>query len=63
MQRRNAAVRETRSDGVGSHGPKVFVLCGATGELADRGVLPAFFTLMIEGPAPVRLAGGQQRAR
>ncbi|MGI8880940.1 MAG: glucose-6-phosphate dehydrogenase [Jatrophihabitans sp.] len=33
-------------------GPTVFVLFGATGDLAKRMVLPAFYTLMIEGLLP-----------
>jgi glucose-6-phosphate 1-dehydrogenase len=33
-------------------GPTVFVLFGATGDLAKRMVLPAFFTLAIEGLLP-----------
>ena len=33
-------------------GPTVFVLFGATGDLARRMVLPAFYTLAIEGLLP-----------
>ncbi len=33
-------------------GPTVFVLFGATGDLAKRMVLPAFYTLMLEGLLP-----------
>ena len=35
-----------------SPGPTVFVLFGATGDLARRMVLPAFYTLAIEGLLP-----------
>src|ERR1700741_5028457 len=33
-------------------GPTVFVLFGATGDLAKRMVLPAFYTLAVEGLLP-----------
>jgi glucose-6-phosphate 1-dehydrogenase len=44
---------------VSQPGPTVFVLFGATGDLAKRMVLPAFFTLAKEGllPAKWRLVG------
>ena len=43
--------------------PSVFVLFGATGDLAKRMVLPAFFTLAKEGLLPERwrLVGNGQR--
>ena len=44
-------------------GPTVFVLFGATGDLAKRMVLPAFYTLAIEGLLPDRLGAGRQRPR
>src|SRR6202000_3390904 len=45
--------------GVGDPGPTVFVLFGATGDLAGRMVLPAFYQLASEGlmPAQWRLVG------
>src|SRR3569833_3508155 len=43
-------------------GPTVFVLFGATGDLARRMVLPAFYTLAIEGLLPEkRILGGNGR--
>src|SRR5260370_35180957 len=43
-------------------GPTVFVLLGATGDLARRLVLPAFYRLAIEGLLPRRwLLGGNGR--
>ncbi len=38
--------------GSGRPGPTVFVLFGATGDLAKRMVLPAFYQLMLEGLLP-----------
>ncbi|HTU73775.1 MAG TPA: glucose-6-phosphate dehydrogenase (NADP(+)) [Trebonia sp.] len=45
--------------GTGDPGPTVFVLFGATGDLAGRMVLPAFYQLACEGlmPAQWRLVG------
>ena len=50
----------THTDGsAGDQGPMVFVLFGATGDLAKRMVLPAFYQLACEGllPAQWRLVG------
>ena len=44
-------------------GPTVFVLYGATGDLAKRMVLPAFYRLAVEGLLPEGLAAGRQRPR
>src|SRR6202020_1364616 len=45
--------------GTGDAGPTAFVLFGATGDLANRMVLPAFYQLAREGLLPVqwRLVG------
>ena len=44
-------------------GPTIFVLFGATGDLAKRLVLPAFYRLATEGLLPKRVAAGRQRPR
>src|SRR5438128_937584 len=46
-----ASARRPRRPGP-DPGPAVFVLFGATGDLAKRMVLPAFYTLAIEGLLP-----------
>src|SRR5450756_377106 len=51
---------KTQHDGtVGDPGPTIFVLFGATGDLAKRMVLPAFYRLALEGllPRQWRLVG------
>ena len=47
-----ASVRVSRSKASSTPGPTVFVLFGATGDLAKRMVLPAFYKLAIEGLLP-----------
>ncbi|HSZ40247.1 MAG TPA: glucose-6-phosphate dehydrogenase (NADP(+)) [Trebonia sp.] len=53
------ATTTQRSDSGGDPGPTVFVLFGATGDLAKRMVLPAFYRLATEGllPSQWRLVG------
>ena len=43
--------------------PTIFVLFGATGDLAKRMVLPAFYRLNLEGLLPTAVAAGRQRPR
>ena len=43
---------QTRPNRPAEPGPTVFVLFGATGDLAKRMVLPAFYTLAVEGLLP-----------
>ena len=47
----------------GDPGPTVFVLFGATGDLANRMVLPAFYRLAREGLLPAAVAAGGERPR
>jgi glucose-6-phosphate 1-dehydrogenase len=53
------ATTTQQSEAVGDPGPTVFVLFGATGDLAKRMVLPAFYRLATEGllPKQWRLVG------
>ncbi len=46
----------------GDPGPTVFVLFGATGDLASRMVLPAFYRLAREGLLPRAVAAGGERS-
>jgi len=46
------AATTQQGDGAGDPGPTVFVLFGATGDLAKRMVLPAFYRLAREGLLP-----------
>ncbi|MCW2492898.1 MAG: glucose-6-phosphate 1-dehydrogenase, partial [Frankiales bacterium] len=46
------AKRPSKRVAAQSPGPTVFVLYGATGDLAKRMVLPAFYRLAIEGLLP-----------
>ena len=48
------ANREQHSGSAGDQGPVIFVLFGATGDLARRMVLPAFYRLALEGLLPER---------
>ena len=48
------ADREQHSGSAGDQGPVIFVLFGATGDLAQRMVLPAFYRLALEGLLPER---------
>jgi glucose-6-phosphate 1-dehydrogenase len=43
-----------RSSAAGAPGPTIFVLFGATGDLAKRMVIPAFYRLALEGLLPSR---------
>ena len=53
------ATTTQHSESAGDPGPTVFVLFGATGDLAKRMVLPAFYRLAKEGllPEQWRLVG------
>ncbi|HXT90633.1 MAG TPA: glucose-6-phosphate dehydrogenase, partial [Trebonia sp.] len=46
------AATTQHGESVGDPGPTVFVLFGATGDLAKRMVLPAFYRLACEGLLP-----------
>jgi glucose-6-phosphate 1-dehydrogenase len=48
------ADRAQHSGSAGDQGPVIFVLFGATGDLAQRMVLPAFYRLALEGLLPER---------
>ena len=48
------ADRAQHSGSAGDQGPVIFVLFGATGDLARRMVLPAFYRLALEGLLPER---------
>jgi glucose-6-phosphate 1-dehydrogenase len=53
-QEAGMADREQHSEPAGDQGPVIFVLFGATGDLAQRMVLPAFYRLALEGLLPER---------
>src|SRR5215510_5624675 len=56
-ERRNDVEKATTKEDamhVGDRGPVVFVLFGATGDLARRMVLPAFYRLVCEGLLPAQ---------
>src|SRR3984957_5530476 len=53
-QEAGMADRAQHSGSAGDQGPVIFVLFGATGDLAQRMVLPAFYRLALEGLLPER---------